>query len=62
MSRDIIVILGLTLVVVAAWISIDIHKAMTRTAAPVVTVGTLRPVDPDLDLKVLQDLKDRRGH
>lgn len=57
MSKDIIVILGLALVVVAGWISVDVYKAVTETRAPVVTEEMLQPVDPELDLGVINDLK-----
>ena len=60
MSKDIVVILGLALVVVAGWISVDVYKAVTRTEAPVVTEEMLRPIDPELDLEVLKDLKGRQ--
>jgi hypothetical protein len=62
MSKDIIIILGFALIVVVGWISVDLFKTYTKTEAPVVTEETLRPVNPELDLEVLQDLKDRRGH
>lgn len=57
MSRDIIAILGLALVVVAGWISVDVYKAVTETQAPVVSEETLQPVNPELDLEVINDLK-----
>lgn len=57
MSKDIIVILGLALVVVAGWISVDVYKAVTETRAPVVTEEMLQPVDPELDLEIVNDLK-----
>ena len=57
MSKDIIVILGLAIVVVAGWISVDVYKAVTETRAPVVTEKTLQPIDPELDLDVINDLK-----
>ena len=60
MSKDIIIILSLALVVVAGWISADVYKALTKTEAPVVTQKMLQPIDPELDLEVLKDLKDRR--
>ncbi len=59
MSKDIIVILGLALVVVAGWISLDLYKAFTKTEAPVVSEEMLQPVDPDLDFEVINDLKSR---
>lgn len=57
MSRDIIIILGLSLIVVAAWISVDVYKAVTETVAPVVSEETLQPVNPELDLEVINSLK-----
>ncbi len=57
MSKDIIVILALSLIVVAGWISIDVYKAVTETVAPVVSEETLQPVNPELDLEVINDLK-----
>ncbi len=60
MSKDIILILSLALVVVAGWISADVYKALTKTEAPVVTQKMLQPIDPELDLEVLEDLKSRR--
>lgn len=59
MSKDIIVILALALIVVAAWISIDLYKAFTKTEAPVVTKEIMAPVDPELDLDVISKLKNR---
>ncbi len=59
MSRDIIVILGLALVVVAGWISLDLYKAFTKTEAPVVSEEVLRPIDPEIDFEVIRDLKSR---
>lgn len=56
MSKDIIIILGLALIVVAGWISVDLFKAYTETRAPVVTEKTLQPIDPELDLEVIHDL------
>ena len=60
MSKDIILILSLALVVIAGWISADVYKALTETAAPVVTQEMLTPLDPAFDLGVLRDLKNRR--
>jgi len=60
MSKDIILILGLALAVVAGWISADVYKAVTETEAPVVTQEMLTPLNPELDLEVLEDLKSRR--
>jgi len=59
-SKDIIIILSLALVVVTGWISADVYKAVTETEAPVVTQEMLKPLDPELDLEVLKDLKDLR--
>jgi len=57
MSKDMIVILALALVVVAGWISVDVYKAVTETRAPVVSEEMLQPIDPELDLDVINDLK-----
>jgi hypothetical protein len=59
MSKDIIFILGFALIVVAGWISVDLYKARTETRAPVVTDEMLQSVEPDLDLEVISDLKNR---
>lgn len=59
MSRDIIIILGLALVVVAGWISVDLYKAYTETEAPVVSEEVMQPVNPKLDSEVIRDLKTR---
>lgn len=59
MSKDIIVILSLALVVVAAWLSLDLYKALTKTEAPVVTEEIMEPVDPSIDFEVIRDLKSR---
>ncbi len=60
MSRDIIIILGLALVVVAGWISVDLYKAYTETEAPVVSKEVMQPVNPEIDFVVLNDLKLRQ--
>lgn len=59
MSKDLIVILSLALIVVAGWISLDIFKAVTKTAPPVVSREELQPVNPNFDLEVLKDLRTR---
>jgi hypothetical protein len=59
MSKDIIFILGFALIVVVGWISVDLYKSYTETKAPVVTEEMLRPVESDLDLEVISDLKNR---
>jgi len=59
MSRDIIVILALSLIVVAGWISLDVYKAVTETRAPVVSEEVTRPIDPNIDFEVIRDLKSR---
>jgi len=59
MSRDIIVILGFALIVVAGWISIDLYKAYTQTRAPVVNEEMMKSINPELDLEVLNGLKSR---
>jgi len=60
MSRDIIVILGFALIVVAGWISIDLYKAYTQTKAPVVSEEVMKPINPELDLGVINELKWRQ--
>ena len=60
MSRDIIVILGLSLIVVAGWISVDIYKAVTETDTPVVRDELMAPINPELDFEVINDLKLRQ--
>jgi len=60
MSKDIIVILGFALIVVAGWISVDVYRARTEARAPVVTEEIMRPLDPAIDFEILNDLKLRR--
>lgn len=59
MSRDIIFILALALIVVAGWISIDLYKAYTETQAPVVSEEVMKPINPEIDFAVIQDLESR---
>ncbi len=59
MSKDIIVILAMALIVVAGWISIDLYRAYTETKAPVVGEDIMKPINPELDFGVLNDLKNR---
>ncbi len=60
MSKDIVIILGFALIVVAGWISVDLYKVYTKTEAPVASPEMLRPVNPELDFEVINDLKLRR--
>lgn len=60
MSRDIIVILAMALIVVAGWISVDLYKAYTETRAPVVSEDIMKPINPELDFEVINELKLRR--
>jgi len=60
MSKDIIIILGLSLIVVAGWISVDLYKAVTETQAPVVSEEVMKPINPGLDFEVINELKLRR--
>jgi len=59
MSKDIVIILGFALIVVAGWISIDLYKSVAEAGTPVVTEEFLKPIDPELDFEVLNDLKLR---
>jgi hypothetical protein len=59
MSKDFILILSLALVVVLAWISLDVYQAFTKTKPPVVTSRDLRPLDPQFDMDVLRDIGRR---
>lgn len=59
MSKDIVIILGLSLIVVAGWISVDIYKAVTETDAPVVSDEVMETINPELDFEVINDLKSR---
>ncbi len=60
MSKDIVVILGFALIVVAGWISVDVYRAYTETKAPVVTKEFVQPIKPELDFEVINDLKSRK--
>lgn len=59
MSKDFVLILSLALLVVIAWMSVDIYRALTKTAPPVVTAEDLRPVNTEFDGDVLRDLEHR---
>lgn len=60
MSKDIIIILGFALIVVAGWISVDLYRAHTETEAPVVNEEVMKPVNPELDFEVINELKLRQ--
>ena len=57
-----VTILSLALLVVVAWLSVDLYKAFSQTPPPVVSVKDLEPVAPGFDKEVLKDLQERANH
>ncbi len=59
MPKSLKLILFLTLVTTFSWIGFDVYRAFTQLPPPVVSEEILSPVDPTLNVEVLNTLPNR---
>ena len=57
MSKDLIYLLILTLITALAWLGFDIYHARTKTTLTAETVELIKPISPELDTDLIQQLK-----
>ena len=58
-DKDIIVVLATTLITVAAWVGFETYRAYTKVEVPEGLEQYLAPIDPRLELQVLDQLEAR---
>lgn len=59
-SRDLIIIAGLSVITVLLWIGITVYQSLVSPTIPKVLQEQLRPIRPDFDTQVLNTLNLRR--
>lgn len=59
MPTSLKVILALTVITTFAWIGFDVYRAFTQLPPPVVSEEILAPVEPNLNVNVLNALPNR---
>ncbi|MCG2685935.1 hypothetical protein L6258_01025 [Candidatus Parcubacteria bacterium] len=60
MSKDLIVILIISLFTLLAWVGFDIYQSRTQPTLAPVLQQQLQPLDPHLDFETVQQLKQRQ--
>lgn len=60
MSKDLIIILILSLITTFAWIGFEAHRAATKTAIPEVKTEYLEPLEPTLEQEALEIIRSSR--
>lgn len=61
MSKDIRTLLIITFVTVLAWIALDVIHARRKVEIPQEWVKLTTPLDPNLDLNLIEQLKKEKG-
>lgn len=57
LNKDIILVLVTTLVTALVWVGLEVYRAYTKVEMPVGVERHLTPLDPQLDLTVLDELE-----
>lgn len=57
--KNILHILILTTITVCLWIGLDIYRALTKKETPEILEKHARPLDPKIDLDIVESLKGR---
>ncbi len=58
-NRDLLNLSIMTLITVLTWAGFDVYRAFHRVEIPEVLERQIRPLDPELDIEVLANLKER---
>lgn len=58
-DRDIIILLGLTLMTLVSWVGFEVYRAYTQVPVPAVLEKHLRQLSPVLDTTVLDEVERR---
>jgi len=58
-SRDLFIVSILTLVTVLTWIVLDTYRVFNRREIPKVLQEQIEPLDPNLDIKIFDNLSER---
>jgi len=59
-SREILLLAIFTAITVFTWIGLDVYRAFSKRQIPKILESQLKPLDPNLDIKVIEDLKKRK--
>ncbi len=59
MPTSLKLILALTLITTFSWIGFDVYRSFTQLPPPIVSAEILAPVDPTLNVDVLNALPNR---
>jgi len=58
-NRDLVIIAGLSVVTVVLWIGVTVYRSLETTTIPKVLQEQLKPLRPDFDTRVLNNLNLR---
>jgi len=61
-EKDLFFIAVLTTVAVAVWIALDVHQALTKTEIPPIVKKQTEPLDPKLDVSILDQLEEKKTY
>ena len=62
MNRNLATVLLLTFITIVIWVAFQIFKTTTESTIPTPTQKQIEPLNPSLDKKVLEELKNLQGH
>lgn len=57
-SRDLFIVSILTLITVITWIALDIYRVFNKNEIPKVLREQIEPLDPNLDIKIFNNLSE----
>lgn len=57
MSKNFVTVLFLTLITVLSWLGFQLFKISSESTIPKPTEKQIRPINPELDKSVFEDLK-----
>jgi len=59
-SREILLLAIFTTITVFTWISLDVFRAFSKKETPKIIQSQIKPLDPNLDNQVIEDLKKKK--
>jgi len=60
-SKDILRILILTLITIFAWVAFDVYRVLSKDIQSEVLKEQTEPLNPELDLKIIEELNSRES-
>lgn len=61
-SRGVLIIGVFTLLAVGSWVGFEIYRSATKTTLPTVLQSQIQPLEPEVDQKLIDDLKSRQRY